>query len=131
METTTVIDLLLFVFGSIGMAHIIVDGSIFQTRREKIKKRAETPVQPAWYRWTYEENGYHYSYFRWAKAKIVECHMCCGFWTGLLVCPFTLSHNPAKMFIAGCAASFLSMAGALIFNWLEANSVVDLPPDNR
>lgn len=104
---------LLFIFGTIGMSHIIVDGRIFQ----ELRNLAETILPEFW-------------------CQLFKCYQCCGFWCGLFVGYFTVVSNYGLLpetwygvvietFICGCAGSFLSAWGAVYLNVLEAKMVID------
>ena len=51
---------LIFVFGVVGITHIIVDGDIFQPVRDFWDK-----IMPEYI------------------AKLIHCYMCAGFWVGI------------------------------------------------
>ena len=98
---TEMINFLIYVLGTIGMSHIIVDGSIFETPRNYIIKT-----------------------FPNSLGKLISCYACTGFWCGIiagLIC-FT---NIGLIFLCGCAGSFLSSTGALFLNILETKIVID------
>ncbi len=111
------IELMLFILSVIGMTNIIVDGSIFQEKREKLEKKS-----PFW-------------------GQVVRCHQCCGFWCGL-ICGFfiliidipqqnllwSLIIIPLKTFLFGCAGSFLAPAYDLFYQFIL--SKIEFTPPN-
>ena len=104
---------LLFVLGTIGMSHIIVDGKIFQGVRALLERTLPDFV-----------------------CEVFRCYQCCGFWCGLFVGYFTLTGGLqpwywliAQTFVCGCAGSFLSAWGAVYLNVLEAKMVIDYKDD--
>lgn len=87
----------LFVLASIGMTHIIIDGSIFQPFRNWIKQNLPEKI-----------------------SKLFECYMCCGFWCGMIIGFGIVSQNPIEVFACGCAGSILSQTTAILLNLFEA-----------
>ncbi len=93
-------ELTLFVLSVIGMTNIIVDSSLFETPREIIKNNS-----PFW-------------------GKVVECHQCCGFWSGLVCGAFILIPygtgytTPLTVFLYGCAGSVLASTYVLITEYV-------------
>lgn len=97
------VRIFLFVFGVIGMTHIIVDSSIMSSFRELFKKTFPPKI-----------------------AAMIECYQCSGTWCGFL-CGFMLfDFNIFVIFLSGCAGSFLSTLAASFLNFLEAKAVVDI-----
>lgn len=102
------VNLILFVLSTIGMTHIIIDGSIMQWFRDFVKKLADKTPYPS-------------------LGGIVDCYICCGTWCGFLMGYIWLTHNPLQVFACGCAGSFLANLGAVLLNWIEAATIVNLP----
>ena len=111
-----VTSVVLFVFGSIGLTHLLVDSAIFAPMRDFLQVRL------------------------WPKVyKIFECYQCCGVWvgflTGLLVygIPLILVERyyaaVVATIVSGWAASFLAYGGAAMLSYLEANSVISPSED--
>ncbi len=92
--------LFLFVFGTIGLAHIIVDSKIFASVREWLKKKL--PDKVYW---------------------VVECYQCCGTWCGFLLALLLLSYNPFVILAGGFAGSFLASWAAFHLNYVEAKTI--------
>lgn len=88
-------NLLLFILGVVGMAHIIVDGEISAPVYQWIKPRL--PI----------------------VARVMDCYQCMGFWCGVCLGAMLLNHNPFAVFAAGCAGSFLAQLGWLVLDSLE------------
>jgi hypothetical protein len=92
----------IFILASIGMTHIIIDGSIFQFLRDWIKNNLPEKI-----------------------AKLFECYMCLGFWCGVFMGASLLTTDPVQVFACGCAGSILSQLMAVVLNLLEA-SIINL-----
>lgn len=105
-------NLILYVLSTIGMAHIIVDSSIMASFRTFVKS-ISTKIG--------------FSSF----GGVVDCYLCCGTWCGFLMGAIWLSHNPFQIFACGCAGGFLANLAAVILNWLEAATIVNLPNDEK
>jgi len=95
------INFILFLFGSVGMTHIIIDGSIFDIPRKFLKK-----------------------YLPEYLHNLFECYMCCGFWCGVIMgCLVVSNNNPFIVFACGCTSSLLSHFHATVLNTLESISI--------
>jgi len=111
---------LLFCLASIGMTHIMVDGSILQWFRDLMQK-----ILP--------EKAY----------EVFKCYQCMGFWCGLFVGYFTIVKpfigTPdftwqlavIATFICGCASSFLSPWAAIYLNVLETKMIIDCSENKK
>jgi hypothetical protein len=101
--------LMLFVFGCIGITHILVDGEIFRPVKELISK-------------------YLPNFF----LKLLNCYQCTGFWVGVIfgsllyVDVTTIKDSIVAVFLAGGASSAFSYFWALVLTYLEANSIVKM-----
>ena len=102
------VDFVLFSLASIGMSHIIVDGSIFEGFRSKIKDLSE-------------------KYKVKHLGTIFECYMCSGTWCGFLMGYIWISNDFLKIFACGCAGGFISNLAAIFINYLESLTIVNLP----
>jgi hypothetical protein len=91
---------ILFILGSIGMTHIIIDGSIFSSLREYVKSNLPSKI-----------------------ATLVECYMCAGFWCGVFTGLCLGIYDPTKLFSCGCAGSILSQTTAVLLNTLESITI--------
>ncbi len=100
-------EFLLFVVSVIGMTHIIVDGSIMGWFRDGIKSLAS---------WV----GYPH------LGGVVDCYLCCGTWCGFLMGLIWISYNPFKVLACGFAGGFLANFAAVVLNWIEAQTIVQL-----
>ena len=114
-------DFILFTFATIGMAHIIVDGSIMEPFRRFFKNVTQKIGMPK-------------------IGDVVECYMCCGTWCGFFMgyILFATGDNLAAIasvvFACGCAGGFLSNFAAMILNWIESATIINMPqekPDNN
>ena|SRR6266446_118021 len=96
--------IVLFIFGVIGLTHIVIDGSIFQWFRDLMDKYLSSKL-----------------------SSLFHCHLCFGFWTGLFA-SWAVFNNISilQIFVGGGAGSFLSMTAALLFNYIEAKTIVNL-----
>lgn len=106
-------NLVLMLVGGVGMTVIIVEGQIFVPVKEFLKK-----FMPAFF------------------MKMLDCHQCCGFWSGLILSfffmyPFEpvnsltyMIYEIGKNFAAGCAVSLLSVFWASIMLFIESKTVV-------
>ena len=101
-------EVVLFILGCIGFSHIIIEGKIFESTRNWLKKWLPN-----------------------ALYSLLECYQCTGFWAGMFCSYFTFHEITwTQVFVGGCAGSFLSAAGALIMNYLEAKTIVNLEDKN-
>lgn len=112
-------SLILFILGTIGLAHVIIDGSIMSWFRDGIK---------------------NVSSFLSEKLKIqglkrlgdvVDCYLCCGVWCGFLMGIIWISYNPIKVFACGLAGGFLASFSATIMNYIESQTMVNIEDGNK
>lgn len=106
-------SLLLMLLGGVGMTVIIVEGAIFVPVKEQLKKFMPAPF-----------------------IKMLDCHQCCGFWSGFLLSLFFM--NPfetymgfgmilfllSKNFATGCAVSLLSTLWASVLLLIESKTAI-------
>lgn len=102
-------EIFLFVLGVIGMTHIIVDATIFQWLRDMMDAKLPEKI-----------------------SKLIHCYQCTGFWCGVFCgwAAFSVITIP-QLFLAGCAGSILSNFMALYMNYIEAMTVITLPPEKE
>jgi hypothetical protein len=110
------VRLFLFVFGVIGMTHILVDSKLFASTRAWLKTKL--PEKIYW---------------------VLECYQCCGTWCGFFLALCLLSYNPFIILAGGFAGSFFASWAAFHLNYLEAKTmqamdgktppVEDTPPE--
>lgn len=84
------VEFLLFCLASVGLCHIVVDGSIFEPVRQ------------------------YFRYKNWSwLVKLTSCYQCAGFWSGLAValCFYIPYSLPLLYALAG---SFLSTICAVL-----------------
>lgn len=93
-------ELILFLIGSVGMTHIIIDGSIFNGPRVFLKNNIPSYLH-----------------------NLFECYMCCGFWCGVALGYFLITDNFYLIFACGCTSSLLSQLHANILNVLESITI--------
>lgn len=106
-----VVAFLLYVLGTVGMSHIVVDGTILQWFRDLVKKLA--------------------SAVKMSKlGGVVDCYMCSGTWCGFFMGWIWLTQNPFEIFACGCAGGFLANFAAVLLNWIEAQTVLTFPVEN-
>jgi hypothetical protein len=104
---------------AVGLSHLVVDGSILAKWRGRMIKK-------------YKEEK------PWV-LELITCYQCTGFWagfiTGLILQPipwFTYLwwwvalplHLIVTPFVFGFAASYLSMVGAALLNYLDAPAMM-------
>jgi len=149
----TTLVFLMFILTSIGMAHIIVDSSIFETPRKLIKNYSAKVKGSSFYfkivitavivalcilcAIKFNFVGLYYLgalmafLILWADfGSVVDCYLCSGTWAGFLMGYIWLTQDPLKIFACGCAGGFLANFAAMILNWIEASTVVKLPSNN-
>lgn len=102
---------IMFVFSSVGMAHIVVDSSIMEWFRNLVKFISEKVRIPKF-------------------GGVVDCYLCCGVWCGFLMGWVWLTNNVAQIIACGFAGGLLSNVTAVLLNWIEAMTVVYLPKEN-
>jgi hypothetical protein len=103
------VHLFLFIFASVGMTNIIVDGVIFQGVRDWLRTKLHPKI-----------------------FKLFECYQCAGLWCGMITGAMLINHiNPFVIFCCGLAGSFLANFTALFFNLMEARSIVDFEEPNE
>lgn len=62
---------------------------------------------------------------------VVDCYLCAGTWCGFLMGYIWISNEPLKIFACGCAGGFLANFAAIIINFVEASTIVQLPENNE
>ena len=119
MFLDNIFTVFLFAFGCIGITSIIVDGEIFRTVREYLKKISPNFI-----------------------GKLLSCYQCSGFWVGIILGSLLFWNDfytktesirvvLTIIFLAGGASSALSYFWALYLTYLEANSLVSLDSDSQ
>jgi len=106
------IDLTMYILSTIGMTHIVVDGSITEGFRGLFKK-ITTKIGLK------------------TLGGLVDCYLCSGTWCGFLMGYIWISKDPLSVFACGCAGGFLANFAAVIVNWLEASTLVNLPENHN
>lgn len=102
-------DIILFIFGAIGLTHIIVDNDIMLPVRNVFDKYLHPKV-----------------------AKLVHCYQCSGFWCGMFSCWAAYpSATLWQIIIGGFAGSFLANFLAVFMNYIEAATYIHMPPENE
>lgn len=116
------VELVVFLFAAIGMAHIMVDGSVFNS----FKAWLATPSKWGYFGWAN-------SVITWSKNKLLSlmnCYQCSGFWAGLFVGLFMWANGSdplaahgwsvsSVMFVYACVGSYASTLAANILIWLQ------------
>lgn len=105
---TDISTLILFVISTIGMTHIIVDGSIMEWFRKLVKWSADKLKAPK-------------------LGGVVDCYLCAGTWCGFAMGWTLISQNIFVILACGFAGAFLANLGAVFLNLLEAMTIVNLP----
>lgn len=118
-------NLVLFILSTIGMAHIIIDGAIMEWFRNFVKYISLKIDQ-------FLMNRFKNKKFTGLNlGSVVDCYLCCGTWCGFLMGIAWISVNPLQIFACGCAGGFLANLGAVLLNWIEAATIVNLPQDQN
>lgn len=149
----TTLNFLMFLLATIGMAHIIVDGSILEIFRQLVKeysakiygtsnqiKLGLTAVVLGFIGlYTFKFGFVGFPYFLGLLALcllwldfggVVDCYLCSGTWAGFLMGYVWLTNDPMQIFACGCAGGFISNLAAMVLNWIEASTIVNLPDAN-
>jgi hypothetical protein len=105
-----VVAFLLYVLSTVGMSHIVVDGTILQWFRDLVKRCATAVKVPK-------------------LGGVVDCYMCSGTWCGFFMGWVWLSQSPFEIFACGCAGGFIANFAAVVLNWIEAQTVLNFPMD--
>lgn len=103
-------NIAMFVLSTIGMCHVIVDGSIMQWFRDLVKKVSQMIKMPK-------------------LGGVVDCYLCCGTWCGFFMGYVWLTSSLLEIFACGFAGAFVSSLAAFIINWIEASTIVNLPSE--
>lgn len=110
MIVLSIENIIMFIISTIGMCHVIVDGSIFESFRNYFKLICK-------------------------KLKIeffgglVDCYLCCGVWCGFFTGYVWISNDVLKIFACGCAGGFVSSFASFLINWIEASTMINLKID--
>lgn len=102
------LNLIIYILSTIGMTHIIVDGSIMEGFRSIFKKITNRLKLTT-------------------LSGLVDCYLCAGTWCGFLMGYIWISKTPLEVFACGCAGGFLANFAAALINWIEASTLVNLP----
>ncbi len=106
-------NILLMLLGGVGMTVIIVESSIFVPIKNFLQK-----FMPKFF------------------MQMMDCHQCCGFWSGIFVSlfflwPFSFESkwlnmllDTGKNFSTGCAVSLLSVFWASFMMLIESKTVI-------
>lgn len=102
---------LLMLMAGVGMTTIIVEGEIFVPVKNLLEK-----FMPKFF------------------MKMLNCHQCCGFWSGLIMSFFFMQPTDwtslqaildlGKNFAAGCAVSMLAVFWATIMIFIESKTTI-------
>jgi|SRR5262252_2711116 len=103
-----IVNVVLFVFGTVGLTHIIVDSAIMQKPRDWLRA-----ILPEW------------------AYKVFECYQCTGTWVGFFCGWLCFGLGFKEIFLGGMAGSFLAYLSAAVLTYLEANSLVDVPKEEE
>lgn len=102
------LELILFILATVGMSHILVDGSIFAPFKMWLSKEG---------------------YCRWFRMKLLSlmnCYQCSGWWSGgtialiMWFCGYDPLHvawdwfHAPLLFVYACAGSYLSTMAAVL-----------------
>lgn len=127
-------EIVLFFLGVIGLAHIIVDSVIAAPIREWFKE----PYCPWFFKWQegwkelfHDPLGFVRKRLFTPIGHMTGCYQCSGFWCGLFLGWAVFSEATFwHVLAAGFSGSFIANGAAIFFNYLEAQTIVNLPPEN-
>lgn len=130
------ITLIIFMLATIGLTNTIVHGRILDLIKFKI------PRLYFFIRYLFTsvliEDKNRYSVREWIKgtkftSELFECHECTGFWSGMLIGFFLISHNPVYFISCGFAGSVLSQFYNDIVNLITSKTdlVLEDHDDNQ
>ena len=111
LKKGNMVNLILFIVSTIGMTHIIVDGSILERFRIFFKEYSKKLYVPT-------------------LGSIVDCYLCSGTWCGFLMGYIWISKDPLEVFACGCAGGFLANFAATVSNWIESATIMNFPNEN-
>ena len=121
------IELVVFLLAVIGMAHIMVDGTIFVPFKAWLAAEKSPDILMDFF--------INIGFIKWSRAKLLalmNCYQCSGFWSGVAIgaLAWYIHHDPlhvslgwglaAALFCYGCAGSFVSTFAAVILMWIQA-----------
>jgi hypothetical protein len=106
------INFIFFLLASVGMTKIVVEGSIFE------------PVRT----WLSQGGCGLIGSLRRFLSRLVECHLCTGMWSGMFMCFLLVSYKPNVVFACGCVGALASVVSTYLLTYIEARTIVDLPP---
>lgn len=114
-----------FILASVGMSHIMVDGSIFNSFKSWLSMDSDNKFMKL---------------SKWIRTKILElfnCYQCSGLWSGVITGMLfsaagieVFSHDMSYLsfaitwFCFGCVTSLLSVTAAVVLTWIQAKSGV-------
>lgn len=101
-------NLIMFIISTIGMCQIVIEGSIMEGFRNIFRKFTVKIGHPSF-------------------GNLVSCPLCFGMWSGLIMGVIWISFNPFCIFACGCAGSFLCNFTAIMLNYIEAATIINLP----
>lgn len=104
------LNFLIFCLAVVGMTHIMTNGAIMQWYRDLADKFLPAKI-----------------------SELVHCNQCSGFWCGLF-CGAALFPPTywldvfawLRVFMLGCAGSFLASLMAQVLNLIETKTLIDL-----
>ena len=136
-------EILLYVLGVIGFTHIMVDSKIMQPLRDWL-------AEPTWPSFaTILKTVFIYPFlFAWQLVRhpiqcfekyvvnflrqIMACYQCCGFWCGLITGWLAFpTITVGQILCSGFAGSFLAYLGSDLLNYLEAQTIINLPEEPK
>lgn len=113
---------LLYLLGTIGLTHIVVDSFIFAPLREWLKNNAPAVDEPV-----VNFSG------KWWAGKVgymMTCYQCAGTWCGFLMGLLMLTSrqmglfdNLVMIFCGGMVGSFAANWAAIYLTYLEAKAI--------
>jgi hypothetical protein len=124
-----VIELIIFILATIGLGHILVEGTILLPFKNKLDKWSEVyKISTKIWRDNFSifrisaksSLGWLFGWFCSKLLELLSCYQCTGFWAGLIV---SLLMGLSDCLIYGFAGSFLCPLGAIMLMYFNVSAV--------
>lgn len=114
MALNPMVEVLFFVFGSIGMTQIIVESTLSKNIKDKVKKYTPSFLMPVT------------DFF----LSLTGCYQCTGFWAGMFISAIMLIPcaesywDYGKIFVGGCFSSCICPFWTSILLYIDSKTVI-------
>lgn len=98
--------LLLFIIGTIGLTHIVVDSVIMMPFRDWLGSKEH--------------------WFLKKVSEAVRCYQCAGTWCGFFCAILAFGWQPGLILLGGFGSSFISLLAAHVINLIESKTIVEI-----